>query len=382
MSILALLGVALAASLLLWHLDSLTPAWSAGELATRSASSSLHAILNDPINAPFKLVVYGLIKIRPHSIMVVRLASALFGALTIGLFFFIVRSWHSSRIAWLASLLLATSTWFLHTARTGTPDVLLFGLLILMALGLLMQRTRHRRLLVAIMAFSVAVAFYVPGIVWFLLFTAVWQRRVIRDSLYKIPRLVAAGSLAGFLLILAPLAWAASRNWHLIFAVFGLPEQLPKWLPVVKNLLDVPLNLFVRGPYLPGFWVGRTPVLDVFGTVLFVFGVYAYWQHRRLARFASLLSIFLLTDILVALGGPVTLSLLLPFVYLVIATGLAFLLGEWLSVFPRNPLARGFGLAIVTLAVLLSCTYQLDRYFIAWPRQPATKQAFAGQLVL
>lgn len=376
MTIVSVISLVALGFLLGWHLKSLTPGWDSGEVAAAQASASLHGILRDPINAPFTVLANLISRLLPHSYLALRITSTLFGALAVCLFFFIVRSWHSARIAWLSSILFATSTWFLLSARGGTPDVLLFGLLILMALALWLQRSRHRRVLYVVMALACVIGLYVPGIIWFLLISAFWQRKLIRATLKRVPLWTQLTAVVLVLLLLAPLIWGVSHDWRLALNVFGLPSHRPSFQGSLRRLVDVPLNVFVRGPYHPGFWVGRTPLIDVFGTVLFIFGVYAYWQHRRLARVASLLSIFVITAVLIALGGPVSLSLLLPFVYLIIGTGLAFLLGEWLSVFPLNPLARGAGVVIVVVAVMLSATYQLDRYFVAWPKLPATKQAF------
>jgi hypothetical protein len=376
-SFMTVVGIVIVLALLLVRLNTLLPGWSAAELATRASSLNHHVLLANPINAPYKVLVYIMLKIAPRSARVVRLVSAAYGVLTIVAFFYIVRCWHSPRIAWLASLLFATSTWFLRTSRTGTPDVLLFGLLMLMSLGLWLQRTHRRRLVLFLVAIAAGISLYIPGLIWFVIITAYWQRKIIQKGLREAQASHSILAVLVAIIILVPLGWGVFHHWHLIFSVLGLPMQVPGAVTTLKHLAEVPLNLFIRGPFQPGLWVGRSPVLDVFESALFLFGVYSYWQHRRLARVASLVSVFVATTGLVALGGPVTLSLLVPFVYLVMATGLAFLLGEWLSVFPRNPLARGLGLGIVVIAVLLSCSYQLNRYFIAWPHMPATKAVYS-----
>jgi hypothetical protein len=80
--------------------------------------------------------------------------------------------------------------------------------------------------------------------------------------------------------------------------------------------------------------------------------------------------------VLVGISGPVPLSLLVPLLYMGIATGLAYLLHEWLKIFPNNPLARGVGLGLIIVAVAISCTYNYRAYFIAWPNADATKTTF------
>ncbi len=79
--------------------------------------------------------------------------------------------------------------------------------------------------------------------------------------------------------------------------------------------------------------------------------------------------------ILIGLGQVATLGLLIPVLYIVMANGIAYMLQSWFTVFPRNPVARTLGVVLLTIVVVVSCSYQLQRYFIAWPAAEATKPA-------
>ena len=80
--------------------------------------------------------------------------------------------------------------------------------------------------------------------------------------------------------------------------------------------------------------------------------------------------------LLIALGGAVSLSLLIPFIYILVAAGIGFMLDQWYKVFPRNAIAQGVGMGLIVLAVAASCWYGLRHYFVAWPNAPATQQVF------
>ncbi len=381
-SLVTIFSLAALAFLVLFKLDTLLPGWNAAEIATRSHSLSLHSLLYQPVNAPYKILVYALIKthLLTHSILAVRLVSAFFGAGAVLIFFFIVRCWASTFVAWLSTFMLATSTWFLRSARFGIPDVLLFGLILLYAFNLWVRRSHHRRLVIALFGLMMALGLYVPGIIWFMVIAVIWQHRLIINVIRRLPVIETIGLTIGALAILTPLGWGIAHNYQLAWSVLGLPNHLPAIWPTLRRLIDVPINLFVRGPFLPGLWVGRTPILDVLETTLFVFGVYACWQNRLLRRLIAFIVVFVVTAILSAVNGPVSLSLVMPFIYFMIAAGLAYLINEWLSTFPRNPLARGLGMTIVVLAIAASCFYQLNRYFIAWPHMTTTNAIFSEQL--
>jgi hypothetical protein len=82
--------------------------------------------------------------------------------------------------------------------------------------------------------------------------------------------------------------------------------------------------------------------------------------------------------ILGALGElTVAITLLLPFVYAVIAAGISYVLDEWYSVFPRNPFARSFGLIVITAVVLMSSYYQITRFLVVWPQAPETREVYS-----
>src|SRR5690606_12968540 len=110
---------------------------------------------------------------------------------------------------------------------------------------------------------------------------------------------------------------------------------------------------------------------------LFPLGLYYYFKFRSLARAKLLGACFVIAGILLAVEGPVTTALLLPLVYIVVAGGIALLLGQWLTIFPRNPFARSLGIILLTAAVTMSCVYSLRAYFIAWPNNQTVKAEFA-----
>jgi hypothetical protein len=250
------------------------------------------------------------------------LASIFFGVATIVLFFFIVRRWFGGIVAWLTSLMLVSSTWFLRSARQGTPDVLLFSLLLFVGLNLWLRRGHHRRIAIGLIGLSIVLSLYIPGLIWFTAAACIWQRHLIRALVQKLhlkPKLVMVGVTV---VLFLPLLWAIIHNYKLVWSVLGLPSRVPAALPALRHLSAVGLNLFVRGPYQPGLWVGRSPVLDVVESVLLIFGIYVYWQKHQSTRLYSLAVIFIITTVLVSLGGPVSLSLIIPFVYLAIAAGI------------------------------------------------------------
>ncbi|HYH74425.1 MAG TPA: hypothetical protein VD735_00530, partial [Candidatus Saccharimonadales bacterium] len=138
----------------------------------------------------------------------------------------------------------------------------------------------------------------------------------------------------------------------------------------------VPYHLVVSNGSNPAIWLGTAPLLDIFSVAMFVMGGYLYLKRITLIRTPIFLSALAAGTLLIALNGGASFSFILPFIYVVITAGVAYLLSQWLAVFPRNPIARGIGVGLVVLLVAFSCAYHLRHYFVGWPQAQATHDVY------
>jgi hypothetical protein len=187
--------------------------------------------------------------------------------------------------------------------------------------------------------------------------------------------------ITGGLLALGPLLFATLQDPSWLRAWAGLPETLPSVSTFLHNLLHVPTDLFLRAQAFPAMRLGKLPLLSLAETMFTLLGIYAYGLTHKLDRTRLLAVILIGSWLLIGLGGPVTSTILLPFVYLLIAAGLGYLLRQWFIIFPRNPLARTLATSLLSVLVFLVAAYHLTQYFIAWPNAPATNAAYTAQPV-
>lgn len=368
-AVFAILGGAL-----FWQLSTLLPGYSASEVTHYQASQTWGGILENPLNAPFHVAIKALGYLISDNLITTRLAAAGFGAVTLGAFAIILRRWHGKWTAIIGTLLFGLSAWFLHTSRLGTPDVLLFSLFALTACGFWLRRTNSWAALLVCFLVA-AITMYVPGMLWFIIIGLIWQWKTI-DAVFK--KRLASVSFGTLLLLLAlvPLGWAIYKQPALVTDLLGLPDQWPTPLAMLENLWRVPFNVLVRNEANPAIWLGTAPILDVFSLVMFILGGYTYLKYWRLIRTPLFISLFAVTAGLMAIGSPISFTVIMPFIYLVIATGVSRLIDLWLDVFPRNPIARSVGWISITFIVTLACSYHLTHYFIGWPQATATEQVF------
>jgi hypothetical protein len=370
-----LLGVLGAA--LFFRLGSLLPGYSKGELEAYQASLSLSNLLDNPLNAPFIVLERGLSYILSDPLLGGRVAATLIGLATLVLFAVIVRKWHDTRTAIIGTLLFGLSAWFLHTARMGAPEVLLFGVFALAVCGFWLKESKSW-LALAVSLLLAGVLLYVPGMIWFVALGVVWQWRTV-DRVFKEHLLTV--TLAGLTMLaaLAPLVWALYKDTSLIKPLLGLPQDWLSPMEMLRNVVEVPFHFFIRNEPNPAVWLGTAPIFDVFCLTMLVLGGYLYLRHRKLVRVPLFLAIFVLTAALMVVGGSVTYTVIIPFAYLIIAAGLSHLLNQWFTVFPRNPIAKTLGWGLIGVVLALVSGYHLTHYFVGWPHATATHEIYTVQ---
>jgi uncharacterized membrane protein YoaT (DUF817 family) len=102
-------------------------------------------------------------------------------------------------------------------------------------------------------------------------------------------------------------------------------------------------------------------------------------QYKRF-RSQAVFVFIAVASILIALNGASALSYVVPIAYLLATTGIAYVIHEWLQVFPHNPLARIAGVSIVFALTGLVIYYNLTNYFVAWRYSPETTAVFQEKI--
>lgn len=377
-----LLSLALIAYLLYFHrLDNLLPGYSSSELEAVRHAATVHTIYESPVNAPYNLLVLGVTSVVHHAGLMGRIVAASIGLLWVLAFYMIIRPWYEFRITFLTTILFATSAGFLHAARLGTAEILQMGVLIFIGSVLWYRRRRNHRVLIGYgVAALFALLWYVPGMVWFELFGLVLLGSGLRKQLLGMPSAHVAGWAVVFLGLIAPLVVASVPDPSILLAAAGLPTSLSSLADFPSNVLNAVMSIAVRSNGNPLFWVGHVPLLNVIELILVVIGMYHHLYLKRSLRSAFLFGSSIICLLLIGLNGGVSFACLVPLLYLFIASGLNFLLSQWLAVFPRNPIARTTGIALICIMLGFSILYQVRTYFVAWPHVTATRQAFSHRL--
>jgi hypothetical protein len=370
-----LIGVCL---LLFYQLGTLTKGMATQEINVVNTPVGWHGLYEHAFYLPLEFLrSIVLFLFDAPGAFLIRTPNAVFGLLTVFAFAWLIKLWHGNRIALYGTALFATSAWVLHVSRFASFDILyLWGTTTLLLTHALLQRYAHRASVWYGSIIIWIILLYIPGMIWLVAVNKFLQRKLLWNSWRHFSGLRARSLTILPVLIGLPLLIInimRSGQWQVWL---GLPQSFPTPLDIVHNFGAVFFQLFIRGPENPVLWLGRTPVLDIFTLTACLVGIYFYVSHWRAVRSRVLGSFFLIGALLVSLHGPVSLSIVVPLLFVAAATGIAYLLHEWLQVFPLNPLARGVGIALISLAVVVSCFYNVRSYFIAWPHSTITHSLF------
>ncbi len=374
----SVIGLAGLSWLMLYKLGTLTGGMSASEMTASSAAVGWHGIYHQSLYLPLEVVrSVDFVIFADHGQLLSRLPNALFGALAIISFACLIKLWHGTRTAVMATLLFGTSAWVLHVSRVVSFDVLyLWAIPTLLLVNVLLQKHATKAIVWFGSLFVWGLMLYIPGLVWLIGLSVYLQRDRLMEGWGHFNSVGLRFLATALIIVWIPLLVFDLIKFGGFMTWLGLPSHWVGPVAFIKEFVAVPVHLFVRGPRYPQIWLDSAPLLDVFTLVVCAIGIYFYATHFKASRTRMLGGFTVLGLILVGLGGPVGLSLLVPLLYVAVATGIAYLLHDWLQVFPNNPLARGLGIGLVCLAISLSCIYNLRAYFIAWPHNATTKVTF------
>lgn len=380
----ALIVATIAVLTLSLQLTSLVPGQNQFETETLNTLSSFPKPWDGPVNAPYLMPTYLLGNTTDSLLHAGRLVSVIYGLLATACLFYVLKKWFNIRMATVGSLLFITSSWLLHIAHVATPLILMIfaPLAALAAFSWLIRTKKHKLWAIFAFAASVAFALYVPYMIWILLVTITVLVVQGKERLKAIEpwQWLAGGALFGVLVL--PLLVGVVREPSAIKVLWGIPDALPSLVTYIKNMGNLVLTPFFRSPLLPELHLGRLPLMDIFSTTMFILGLYYFAQRRTNRRTLILFFSFLILIIILPLSSRYQLNatILMPLIYICVISGIVELLKQWYSYFPRNPLARSIGVGLVVVAIGFTSFYHLQRYFIAWPNTPDTKNVYVVQL--
>lgn len=369
---------------LFWQLGSIGPGLSSTELdlaATHTnARESLLASLH-PLSAKLQILSLKIFGISTWSIRVPHL---IISGATLLLLYQILKKWFGKPTSLLSVALVATADWFLFTARHATGAIELsfwLTLALLSIMKLLERKTIWALPLIVSLTCMVFVpfGFYIAATIVIGCLTC----RVIRERLielrvpYKLFALIVPLVSAGFLV------YVVAGNLTIGKSLLGFTGGLPL-TPVdyIRNAITNSASIVAVLPNTNPV-TGPSGVFFVrfFELTFVLFGIFMFWKTR-----VNRLNLIVLSVAMVAIlvsgfsnDSASRALLIVPFIIFITA-GMRYFMHRWQKTFPKNPYARMAAFLPVILLLSLTAYLHYQSYFLLWPRQTATANAFSYQL--
>lgn len=370
---------------LLYRLEELLPGLSPSETEQGAALGQQSVtILEQGVNLPYNLLQTLTVGVLGESTLALRIPSVIVGIAMLIMMFTLIHLWHKEKIAIIAVLFLATSSWFLTFARVGAPFIYsAFAVVALFLCGTLLRHSEHPRHSLVFAGILLPLALYAPGVVYLFILFGLLYRNEITDLLSSMKRSNIVVLSITSLMLLAPLIYGFVEDVDNLKLWLGVSDGFPGVSGFFENILQSVEHILWSSEPNPELHLGTLAMLDIFTATMAALGLYHYEQHFNWLRTRFIiygLGILLIVFGLSANEG--TYFMAAPIIYLLAATGIITLLNQWNRIFPVNPFARTLALVPIALALLITGQYHLDRYFSAWALSPNTRKVFAVEPVL
>jgi len=383
-------AVGLGAAFRFWDLNSLPPG-----LYNTTATTGLQALdLIEHGTLPGFTTATGynplwvfmqalMIKLLGHTALALRIWPAILGTLAVITLWLWVRSWFGVRVAWLAAFLLAVTPWAVTISRDGTAAAL-YPLLITLTLWLATLVYRKANLANCLsFAVVMVINLFAGPFGW------LTAALVLTTSLYIVIREHKVAKLSRNLIIavtitavgLATLAYfigTALDQFKHLPSFFSITTSIPA---LFTNLIKTLLMFNVYGDENYRHNLATVPMLNAFVGLMLVAGVLVgisrLLQRRyRLVFWFSLITLIPAVASTTDVPNAVHAVALLPFILLLAAIGISYMLELWYATFPINSAARLTGQSAIIVLLGLTLFQGYTQYFRAWAGAGEVYSAF------
>lgn len=378
------LAITLLISILIYFSDIDSLGYHHSEIKSGLASLNISQVNLDEslINLPYRFMQQLSILLLGSSKLALNLPSIVMGLGSVGFIALLLKNWYTQRTALMGSIIFVTSSWLIGFARFGDPTVT--PVFFVSALFYFITKLRETKtfwwfLLAGIIA---GISAYTPGMIYLLIpLLAMSILAAIQAPWLKDKRRIAV-SIITFLVVSAPLitsivmhssVWtvlAGPLDWNLALD----PVQL------VSNIGSFVMIIFIKAEGIAKYFSNAVGLLDIFSSAMFVLGVmmfvFDYHAKRSQLYLGSLLLVLFISGL--SKKPDLALSMMLPLVYIAVSLGIRTMLVKWQQTFPRNPIARIAGSAVMLGVIFIVAGFHINKHFRARPATPETSKQFSA----
>ena len=335
------------------------------------------------VDAPYITTVWLATKTGVDTLRSARMVTVRASVLSILMFFQLLRNWLlSPGKALVGTVLFATSSWTLALGRGAHSAIVgSFLLLLIFTLGTRLLFTTKPFYDWLLLVIATALALYSPTVIWLVFLTGVVSLLHYKQRQRSLPLKLWHKIIIGFVgaLLVAPLLIAVITNTSQGLSLLGISSVAQSIPDLFLNMTDAVKSIFFINTTPTVLGLGTIPMLDIFSLFMFLLGCYYFERRLSLKRSKMLFGGLIIGLVVCTISGfdMMRLSILLPLIYIFVAAGVHESISRWLTVFPKNPIARGLGVIVLSTAIGFTGSYHLYKIYIARPGNPEIRALYS-----
>jgi 4-amino-4-deoxy-L-arabinose transferase-like glycosyltransferase len=273
--------------------------------------------------------------------------------------------------------LFASTPWVILVGRSATPDVLLLSpALLFFSYFYLSRATDRLPVYWFTFIFALALSFYTPGMIWFILIALLFGHKKIIKTILKVKGVYSVAGLTVLILLLLPLGYALFRDISTIKVFLAVPNNMHTPTSIIESTIKSFSALFFESNTPNNYILGKFALLGIAQVILTIIGVFAMRKKAPKELF-SLIGLLYASILFSGLNDSlVYLTLGLISIAILDAAGLRYLYKRWFEVFPLNPLAKWFAATLVIAILFASLAYGARYTLLAWPHNMETRKIY------
>ena len=350
------------------------------ESAVASDSLGFNSLLSgDVVNLPFRALQKLSFMIFGLSMYSVKLPAIVIGLLTGVFLILLLNRWFKTNVAIITSGFVVMSSFFLASAGSGTPGIMMVFFLVLMiwAGAKLVGADKGNFWLLLVFFAGLALSCYSPLFIYLVVLVGIVSlfQPHLRFFLKTYPRgqMIIASVL--FTVLIAPLMFGIVANQETLRGVLFGGAAGDFWRNL--EIAFAPFFSFMTA----NVWGVLAPMFGMATVVLVIVGVIASSGKLHTAKNVVTGALILFSVVMSGLQPAMAMIMFLP-ILLLVASGIEFVINKWYALFPENPYARLFGVFPIALFSAIALLSGLTHFFYGHLYVPAVASEFDDDITL
>ena len=332
-------------------------------------------------NLPLHLLQLTFFKLFGVSLLTIKAPAVLLSIISSIAIFFLLKRWFKPSTTILSLLIMISTGQFLFIGQSATVGVLyiFYTALTLLFATLILQKAPKASLWRIGLAITTAFSLFTPYL-WYinlgLLIIAFLHPHPRYFLISRKHRGAWILPLTILLAIILGIGFLCYKSHALFHSLIGINNLSFDMFANLKTLYYTYLRIF---PSVVGNQI--TPIMDFNAMILIGLGLVRSFQKIASARSFMIWSWLVLAIALLIFQPSLTPIVIVP-LFILLAVGLESLMAMWYGLFPRNPYARGTGLVLISLLIIVMVTGGSFRYIDSYRYFPEAVSHFNKDLSL